>query len=152
MWRATFVVLVCGVWACGEKRDELTPYVQELQKLQHYNETLASYETYLHTEGMANKANDIAAVMAAYQRDIAAIGAPDDKRLLALHNEMVRTFDQAMRKLVEPDFPTFVPNAQKALRLVRTEMISVFFNFNKLWEREGRTEPFPLQWPGSAAY
>lgn len=150
MWRVGFLVLLCRVWGCGERVDELTPYVLRLQELEHFNEKLVEYEHYLSTEGMTHKASDIAQVLAAYQDSVHAIGKPDDKRLMALHNEMLRTFDEAQRKLVEPDFPTFVPNAQKAVTLVRREMIVVINNLERLWEREGKTEPFSLSWPQTA--
>jgi hypothetical protein len=147
MLRFGLLVLLCGVWGCGEKSDELTPYTAKLKALGHYNQTLVSYARYLKTEGMTNKANDIAQVLTDYKRDIEAIGQPKDKHIMALHNEMMRVIDQAMRKLVEPDFPTFIPNAQKAVRLVNGEMITVMKNFELLWEREGMTAPFPLSWP-----
>ena len=51
-----------------------------------------------------------------------------------------------MRKLVEPDFPTFVPNAQKSISVVEEEFVTVYANLKKIWEDAGKTEPFPLKW------
>jgi len=147
MKRLGILMLVCWVWGCGEKPDVLTPYIEKLKTLHHYNETLAKYQTYLTTEGMTSLANDVEQVLQNYRRDLEAIGKPDDKRIRALHNEMIRKIDDAMRKLVEPDFPTFVPNAQKAIKLIEEETITNYNNFERMWKDAGKTEPFPLQWP-----
>jgi len=139
------ILILGGVWGCGEKPDELGPYVHKLSGLQHYYDTLVQYEKYLRTEGMTQQANDVAEVLKAFRRDVEALGAPHDTRILALHNEMIRAFGEAQRKLVEPDFPTFVPNAQKSVRIVLEEMQTVTRQFQRLWERAGKTEEFPLK-------
>ncbi len=153
MWRIGLLVILWGAWGCGEKPDELGPYVHRLSGLQHHYETLLQYDKYLHTEGMTTQANDIAEVLKAFRRDIEKLGAPEDKRILALHNEMLRSFDEALRKLVEPEFPTFVPNAQRSVRIVLDEMQAARHHFLRLWERAGKTEEFPLQFlpPGGGA-
>ena len=149
MKKLGILMLACWVWGCGEKADELTPYVAKLKDLQHYNETLAQYKIYLRTEGMTNKANDIAQVLQNYKADLVAIGRPEEKRILALHNSMIRTFDEAMRKLVEPDFPTFVPNAQKAVAFIGEGVVKMQNNLTLWWEKAGKTEPLPFSWPAA---
>ena len=42
--------------------------------------------------------------------------------------------------------PTFVPNAQSAIKMVLEELIVVHNNMEKMWVDEGKTEPFPLEW------
>jgi len=149
MKRLGILMLACWVWGCGEKQDELTPYVTKLKGLQHYNETLAQYKIYLRTEGMTNKANDVGQVMQNYKADLEAMDKPEDKRILALHNAMIRTIDEAMRKLVEPAFPTFVPNAQKAVALVGEGAVKMQNNLTIWWEEAGKTEPQPFIWPAA---
>ena len=149
MKRLGILMLACWVWGCGEKPDELTPYVAKLKGLQHYNETLAQYKTYLRTEGMTNKANDIAQVLQSYKADLEAIGRPEEKRILALHNSMIRTIDEALRKLVEPDFPTFVPNAQKAVAFTGEGVEKMQNNLGRWWKEAGNTEPLPFSWPAA---
>lgn len=146
MKRLGILMLLCWVWGCGERADKLTPYVEQLKPLQKYSETFVHYQKYLKTEGMTNMANDIEQIMQNYKKDLEALDSPDDKRLRALHNGMVRTLDSAMRRLVEPDFPTFVPNAQKAIKVVNEGGVKVINNLKKLWEDAGKTEPFPLKW------
>ncbi len=149
MRRAGFLFILCVVWGCGEAPDELTPYVNQLHELSHFNRTIVQYKNYLRTEGMADKAADVAQVLTAYRDSISAIGMPANKHIRALHNSMIRSLDEALRRLVEPDFPTFVPNAERALRVVGSEMTVVINNFARMWEREGIPQSFPLVWPGS---
>ena len=61
--------LVCLMWGCAEKPDELTPYIQKVKPLeQKYQEKLAQYGKYLHTEGMTSMAKDIGQVIEDYQK------------------------------------------------------------------------------------
>ena len=147
MERIGLFVILLGIWGCGEKPDELGPYVSKLKGLQHYNATLAQYSEYLRTEGMTDKARDLAEVLRAYEADLRALGTPKEKRLRAIHNDMLRAFGDAQRRLVEPDFPTFVPNAQRAVSVLMEKLQVAMRNLERLWKRAGKPEPFPLKWP-----
>ena len=149
MKRLGILMLVCWVWGCGERVDELTPYVEKLKPLQKYSETFARYQQYLTTEGMTSKANDIEQLMQNYKKDLEGMAKPEDKRLLALHNGMIRSLDSAMRRLVEPSFPTFVPNAQKAINVINEAGVKNVNNLEKLWKDAEKVEPFPLKWGGA---
>lgn len=138
--------LVGGLLACGGgKKDELTPYIQTLQGLDHHSQQLMRYQVYLTTEGMTSQANDVEKVMQTLLDELEKIEL-EDKYLRALNNKMKRALKAAMRKLVEPDFPTFVPNAQKSISVVEGEFVTVYANLKKMWEDAGKTEPFPLKW------
>jgi len=150
MKKLGIMLLVCWMWGCAEKPDELTPYIQKVKPLeQKYQEKLAQYGKYLHTEGMTSMAKDIGQVIEDYQKELEAVGIPEDKYLKAAHNNLMRALKTATKKLVEPDFPTFVPSAQKQVKFIEK---AVKKNYNqhlrKQWENAGKTEPFPLQWPG----
>ena len=137
--------LVSGLLACGEKKDELTPYIQTLQGLESHSQQLMRYQRYLTTEGMTSQAHDVEQVMQTLLDELEKVEL-EDKRLRALHNAMKRALKAAMRKLVEPDFPTFVPNAQKSIGRVEDEFTKIYGNLELLWQRAGKTEPFPLKW------
>ena len=139
-------VLVSGLLACGSgKKDELTPYIQTLQGLDNYSQQLMSYQVYLTTEGMTSQAHDVKEVMQTLLDELEKVEL-EDKRLRALHNAMKRALKAAMRKLVEPDFPTFVPNAQKSISVVEDEFTKIYGNLERMWQKAGKTEPFPLKW------
>ena len=139
-------VLVSGLLACGSgKKDELTPYIQTLQGLDNYSQQLMSYQVYLKTEGMTSQAHDVKEVMQTLLDELEKVEL-EDKRLRALHNAMKRALKAAMRKLVEPDFPTFVPNAQKSISVVEDEFTKIYGNLERMWQKAGKTEPFPLKW------
>ena len=137
--------LVSGLLACGSKKDELTPYIQTLQGLGNYSQQLMRYQVYLTTEGMTSQAHDVKEVMQTLLDELEKIEL-EDKYLRALNNKKKRALKAAMRKLVEPDFPTFVPNAQKSISVVEDEFVTVYANLKKIWEDAGKTEPFPLKW------
>ena len=138
--------LVSGLLACGSgKKDELTPYIQTLQGLDNYSQQLMSYQVYLTTEGMTSQAHDVKEVMQTLLDELEKVEL-EDKRLRALHNAMKRALKAAMRKLVEPDFPTFVPNAQKSISVVEDEFTKIYGNLERMWQKAGKTEPFPLKW------
>lgn len=137
--------LVSGLLACGEKRDELTPYIQTLQGLESHSQQLMRYQRYLTTEGMTSQAHDVEQVMQTLLDELEKVEL-EDKRLRALHNAMKRALKAAMRKLVEPDFPTFVPNAQKSIGRLEDEFTKIYGNLEIMWERADKTEPFPLKW------
>ena len=148
MKKLGILLLVCFMWGCAEKPDELTPYIQKVKPLEKYQDKLAQYGKYLHTEGMTGMAKDIGQVILDYQNALEAVGIPEDKYLKAAHNNLMRALKRATKKLVQPDFPTFVPSAQKQIKVIEN---AVKQNYNgplrKLWEDAGKSEPFPLQWP-----
>ena len=138
--------LVSGLVACGGgKKDELTPYIQTLQGLERFSQQLMRYQVYLTTEGMTSQAHDVEQVMQTLLDELEKVEL-EDKRLRALHNAMKRALKAAMRKLVESDFPTFVPNAQKSISVVEKEFTKIYGNLERMWEKAGKTEPFPLKW------
>ena len=147
MFKNAAILLVAGgLFACGGgKKDELTPYIKTLQDLNVHTEKLIRYQQYLKTEGMTNKAHDIEEVMQTLLAELEKVEL-EDKRLRALHNTGKRGLKAAMRKLVQPDFPTFVPNAQKSIAVVQDEFEKVYSNLEKMWKDSGKTEPFPLNW------
>jgi len=147
MMRLGILMLACLVWGCGEREDELGPYIEKLKGMQKYNETLLSFKEYLKTEGMTDKAKGLSQLLKDYQVAVTALGAPKDKHIRALHNEMARALKEGIRKAGEPDSPTFVPSAQKSVRYVEEEIVTVYNNFERLWKKEGKTGPFPLKWP-----
>tara|TARA_B100001250_G_scaffold300075_2_gene261732 strand:- start:12117 stop:12578 length:462 start_codon:yes stop_codon:yes gene_type:complete len=140
----TVLVLVgCG----GEKKDEMGPYVIKLREFDSvYVQKLIQYREYLSTDGMAQKAADIEVVMQDFYDALKQYPEINDKKVKALHNELARTVKGSMRKLVEPDFPTFVPNAQSAIRMVVEELTVIHRNLEKLWIDSGRTDAFTLEW------
>ncbi len=141
--------LVTGLVACGGgKKDELTPYIQTLQSLDNYSQQLMRYQVYLTTEGMTSQAHDVKEIMQTLHDELEKVEI-EDKYLRALNNKMKRALKAAMRKLVEPDFPTFVPNAQKSISVVEDEFVTVYANLKKIWEDAGKTAPFPLKWEAS---
>ena len=144
----TVLVLVgCG----GEKKDEMGPYVIKLREFDSvYVQKLIQYREYLSTDGMAEKAADIEVVMQDFYDALKQYPEINDKKVKALHNELARTVKGSMRKLVEPDFPTFVPNAQSAIRMVIEELTVIHRNLEKLWIDSGRTDAFTLEWDFSS--
>ena len=144
----TVLVLVgCG----GEKKDEMGPYVIKLREFDSvYVQKLIQYREYLSTDGMAEKAADIEVVMQNFYDALKQYPEINNKKVKALHNELARTVKGSMRKLVEPDFPTFVPNAQSAIRMVIEELTVIHRNLEKLWIDSGRTDAFTLEWDFSS--
>ena len=146
MKQLAILLVAGGLLACGGgKNEELVPYIETLQRLEIHSKKLVRYETYLQTAGMTNKAHDIKEVMQTLRDELEKIEL-DDKRLRSLNNSMKRGLDAAMRKLVEPDFPPFVPNAQKSVRLIHDKFANVYGELDKIWKKAGKTEPFPMTW------
>ena len=154
MRAVAFLLLSCSLWACGgEKKDELGPYAAKLVELDgRYVKKLREYHGYLKTEGMAHKAADVMQVMQGFHDELAAYPDINDKKVNALHNELQRTLKGAMRKLVEPDFPTFVPNAQRGITIVEEELVVIHTHLEKLWVEDERTDVFPLKWDGGGSH
>ncbi len=149
MKKLGILLLVCWMWGCAERPDELTPYIQKVKPLEKYQKTLAQYRTYLRTEGMSNMAKDIAQVIENYRKDLETVGPPENKYLKAAHNNLKRALENSLKKIVEPDFATFIPSANKQIDRIE-KAVKVHYNahLKKLWEDADKTEPFPLKWPG----
>ena len=146
--KSVVALFVCSlIWSCGERPDELTPYVEKVKPLEKYHTKLKQYRTYLKTEGMTSMAKDIRQVIEAYKADLAAVGIPKDKYMRAAHNNMVRALDRSLTQLVQPDFPTFVPSATKQIsRIEKAVVRNYYYPLSREWEKAGKTEPFPLAW------
>ncbi len=74
---------------------------------------------------------------------------PKDKKIKAAHNSLIRTLEGSLIKLVQPDFPTFVPSAKKQIDRIEKKVTKSYnLELQKQWEQAERTDPFPLTWPG----
>lgn len=132
----------CG----GPAKDELGPYVEQIGKLSKYEQPLADCAGYLHDSESVEKAYDLATIFANVKTDFSAIAKPENKTLGAIHNTFMRAIDQSIKKLKDPDSPTFIPNAQKWIKVLQEANFKRYSNLKKLWE-EDRSEPFPLSPP-----
>lgn len=150
---ATMVILGCMVGlggvatGCGEQVDELGPYVQAFGAMDQYHQQLVQMEVALKADqpAMAAGTSD---VIREYLAAMDAITVGKDKRILAGHNKLKRTLENALKKIVQPDFPTFPISALKQIDLIG-ETVQVHVNtLQKRWVEEERPEPFPLSWPG----
>ena len=147
MKRGIALILAATVWACGERVDELGPYVQQLKKMDGYNGTLHQYGQYLKNPNLERQARDIREVIQKYSDDMEAFGQIKDKTIKAGHNSLKRALVRALKKLVEPDFPTFTVSAQKQVREIEWAVNNHFNALEKAWKSAGQPEPFPLKWP-----
>jgi hypothetical protein len=93
---------------------------------------------------MTNKANDTEQIIVGLIDELEAYPEINNKHVRALHNKLKRTLKGSLRKMVEPDFPTFVPNAQRVIDLVEERMEITYAQLDKLWKQAEMTEPFPL--------
>ncbi|NKB70884.1 MAG: hypothetical protein GKR89_27755 [Candidatus Latescibacteria bacterium] len=142
-----FAALIGGLVACGEAPDELGPYVNKVKDFQSYHKIFAQYQEYLQTDGMANKTNDLREQIENYKKDLETVPEIDSKHIRSAHNALIRTLDGTLIKLVQPDFPTYVPSARKQLKLIREKVTIYNNNLKKLWVEAGKTESFPLAFP-----
>ena len=141
-----FVLLISG---CGERRDEITPYVEKFKTLDEYHETLMRYENYLSNPGLERQARDIRDVLQRYGDALEAFGSTKNKFINAGHNTVKRAVRRSLTQLVDPDFPTFTVSAQKQVKGIKQALHEHYINLEKQWEKAGKTDPFPLKWPGS---
>ena len=135
--------------ACGEPPDELTPYISRYQNMDQLNDKLERYHTYLGSPALERQARDIRDVLQAYRDSVELFGKTKDKYIKASHNNVKRALSRALTQLVEPDFPTFTISAQKQVALIKDTVKSHYDNLEKLWRDAGKTEPFPMKWPGA---
>jgi hypothetical protein len=68
---------------------------------------------------------------------------------MAGHNALKRRLGTSLKKIVEPDFPTFTISALKQIDIIREGYMVQLEMLQKRWEEEGRTEEFTLAWPGA---
>lgn len=140
------VSLAALATGCGERADELGPYVQRLQKADEYNSKLVEYKAYLKADEQ-EKAAMLSQTIEAYLADLETFGQTDDKAIMAGHNALKRTLQGALKKIVEPDFPTFMISALKQIDLIRDGYDNHVDNLQKRWTEEERPGKFPLAWP-----
>ena len=146
--RFTCVALaVLWMVGCGEKKDELGPYVERLQSTSHYWETLLSYKAYLKSPDTESQAQDVKQVIEAFLAEMESFPQYDDKYITAGHNAVKRELARTLTQLVEPDFPTFTVSALKQILAIESAMVKLINNMGRRWEEAGKTEPYPLKWP-----
>jgi len=149
MWKTTLSLVVVLVGGCSEAPDELTPYLAQLEKMQKYHDQLSRYEVYLSNPGLERQARDVREVIQAYHEEMETFGATKDKYIMAGHNSVKRSLERGLKKIVEPDFPTYTISARKQIRNMREAVTNHLENLEKLWVEAGKTGPFPVTWPVS---
>ncbi len=141
------VVLLAGLGlGCGERPDELGPYVQKLKEVDPYNRKLVEYRNFLKADE-TEKAATLRQTIEAYRADLETFGQTNDKVILAGHNALKRKLEEALKKIVQPDFPTFMISAMKQINLIESGYQAHIEALKKRWDDEGRTDEFTLAWP-----
>ena len=135
-------------WSCSGPPDELTPYVFRYGNMQSINSKLERYQGYLKSPALERQARDIREVIQAYHDSLESFGKTKNKFIKASHNNVKRAVARALTQLVQPDFPTFTISAQKQITLIKERVIDHYDSLDKMWREAGKTEPFPLKWPG----
>ena len=152
--RTRMMVLWCMVglggiaaFGCGERVDELGPYVEAYRAMDTYHEQLLQMEVALKADQVA-LAHGTSDVIKAYLADLSTIQLGKDKRLVAGHNKVKRTLEYALKKIVQPDFATFPISAIKQIKAIRGVVIIHINTLGKRWAEDERVAEFPLSWPG----
>ena len=142
------LVVVGGIamTGCGERPDELGPYVQAFQAMDTYHEQLVQMEVALKADQVALAAGT-SEVITAYLADMEKVQLGKNKRIIAGHNKVKRTLAHALKKIVQPDFPTFPVSALKQINVIRGVVITHITTLEKRWIEEERPTEFPLSWP-----
>jgi len=147
--RITCVVLaVLWMMGCGEKEDQLGPYVERLQGTTEYWDTLLEYRQHLKSPDTEAQARDIKEVIQAFLDEMESFPVYDDKYITAGHNAAKRELARTLTQIVEPTFPTFTVSALKQIAAIEGAMVKLIHNMERRWREEGKTEPYPLKWPG----
>ena len=141
---ALALLWICG---CGEQPDEFGPYVTKLQITEKYWQTLVDYRQHLKSPDSESKARDLQQVIESYQADLEGFGEFEDKYIRAGHNSLKRALAHSLKKLVQPDFPTYTVSAVKQITVIEEAVIKHLRNLEKRWQDEGRPGEFPLSWP-----
>ena len=147
MTRCFAIALALTVVACGGRPDELTPYVEKYGTLNEHHETLIRYGHYLGNPALERQARDIRDAFQKYKDELETFGQTKNKFIKAGHNSVKRAVARALTQLVEPDFPTFTVSAKKQVAVVKEAVQVHYANLRKEWDKAGKTEPFPLEWP-----
>ena len=133
---------------CGGRKDELGPYVQKLKEADTYNAKLVEYRYFLKSD-QAAKAATLEETIQAYLAYLETFGHTRDKVIMAGHNALKRRLGTSLKKIVEPDFPTFTISALKQIDIIREGYMVQLEMLQKRWAEEERTEEFTLAWPGA---
>lgn len=143
------LVLVCivALGGCGERPDELGPYVERLRGADEFNAKLVEFRYYLKSD-QVDKAADVAPTIEKYVAFMTAFEI-EDKKIRAGHNALKRSLETSLKKIVEPDFPTFVISALKQIAIIEEGYVVHVNNLEKQWKEDGRPGDVGLSWPGS---
>ncbi|HJP31771.1 MAG TPA: hypothetical protein QGF95_14575 [Candidatus Latescibacteria bacterium] len=133
---------------CGERADELGPYVAKLQEVDTYNAKLVEYRYFLKSD-QADKAADLSQTIEAYLAQLETFGHTRDKVIMAGHNALKRKLGTSLNKIVEPDFPTFTISALKQIKIIQQGYNLHVDMLRKRWLEEARPGEFTLEWPDS---
>ena len=145
--RIVLALAVLGLGlGCGERPDELGPYVQKLQEADAYNAKLVEYRKLIKSD-KAEAASDVAQTIAAYLAYLDTFGQTRDKVIMAGHNALKRKLGTSLKKIVEPDFPTFTISALKQIDIIEEGYMMHVNSLRGRWEKENRQGGFSLQWP-----
>ena len=130
---------------CGEEVDELGPYVQKMEKLATIDAKIKNYQKMLEGDELAEEAKNVKEVFDELKALVDGTPIPEDKGLKALHNSLVRSVDEGLTKLKDPDSITFIVNARKRTALLHESIVKMIDNLEREWTEQGRTEPFPIK-------
>ena len=147
---AVLIYAVLGLAMLGlgcDRPDELGPYVKKLKGADTYNAKLVEYRYFLKSD-QAAKAATLEETIQAYLDYLDTFGQTRDKVIMAGHNALKRKLGTSLKKIVEPDFPTFTISALKQIDIIREGYIVQLEMLQKRWEEEDRTDEFTLAWPG----
>ena len=72
---------------------------------------------------------------------------PELVKVMAGHNALKRKLGTSLKKIVEPDFPTFTISALKQIDIIQQGYVLHVDNLQSRWDKEARPGEFSLQWP-----
>ncbi|MFH1569329.1 MAG: hypothetical protein ABIL09_15140 [Gemmatimonadota bacterium] len=144
-----FALATLWLIGCGEKKDELGPYIERLKTTEPYWNSLLQYREYLKSPETESKARDVRQVIEQFKAAMDAFPEYDDKYITAGHNSVRRDLERALKQITEPDFPTFTVSALKQINLIEESMVVLVNNMEKRWRESRKTEPYPIKWPGA---
>jgi hypothetical protein len=137
-------IALVGLSGCGEDVDELGPYVEKMKALSSIDAKLAKFQDLLKAENLSDEAKNVRSAFTEIKQLVDSIPIPEDKSLKALHNSLVRTVDEGLTKLKDPDSITFVVNARKRSHILHEAIVKMVNNLKREWENEKRPGPFPI--------
>mgnify|MGYP001174743705 CR=1 FL=1 len=143
-----YALLALAVLGQGcERPDELGPYVKQLKEVDKFNAELVKYR-YLIKSDQADKAATLAQTIEEYLAQLETFGHTRDKVIMAGHNALKRKLGTSLKKIVEPDFPTFTISALKQIEIIEEGYKFHIRALQKRWDEEPRNGTFDLAWPG----